>query len=87
MLGDFWTLAIIQSLAVSEKRFKEIQNDIEGISPTTLSNRLKRLESEKLIFRKEETLDKLSVAYSLTHKGDGILPILLEIKKFSSKFL
>lgn len=87
MLGDFWTLAIIQNLAVGEKRFKEIEGDIKGISPTTLSNRLKKLENEKLISRKEETLDKLSVVYSLTKKGYGILPILTEIKKFSIKFL
>lgn len=87
MLGDFWTLAIIQNLAIRQKRFKEIQKDINGISPTTLSNRLKRLESEKLISRKTETIDKLSVIYSLTKKGHGILPILREIKKFSTNFL
>lgn len=86
MLGDFWTLAIIQVLIPGEKRFKEIQNEISGISPTTLSSRLKKLESEGLISRKTETVDKLSVVYALTKKGHGILPVLREIKKFSANF-
>lgn len=87
ILGDFWTLTIIQNLAKNEKRFKELEKEINGINPTTLSTRLKKLEGEKLIFRKEETLNKLSVVYGLTAKGRGILPILLEIQKFSKKFL
>jgi DNA-binding HxlR family transcriptional regulator len=87
ILGDFWTLSIIQNLAKKEKRFKELEKEINGINPTTLSTRLKKLEKEKLISRKEETLNKLSVVYGLTAKGRGILPILLEIQKFSKKFL
>jgi len=40
-----------------------------------------------MIKRQEETLDKLSVVYSLTDKGRGILPILREIQVFADKFL
>ncbi|HKB88370.1 MAG TPA: helix-turn-helix domain-containing protein [Patescibacteria group bacterium] len=87
MLGDFWTLSIIQVLAPSQKRFKEIEKEISGINPTTLSGRLKKLEKEGLVSRKEETLNKLSVVYALTAKGRGILPILIQIRKFSTKFL
>lgn len=87
ILGDFWTLSIVQALSVGEKRFKELEKEITGINPATLSGRLKKLEKEKLIFRKEETLNKLSVVYSLTPKGRGISPILTEIRKFSTRFL
>ena len=87
MLGDAWTLCIVGTLAKKEMRFNEIQRAIEGINPTTLADRLKRLESEKMIKRQEETVDKLSVVYSLTDKGRSILPILREIQSFSDKFL
>lgn len=87
MLGDYWILAIVQSLGESEKRFTELQRELEHTSPTTLSTRLKRLEEQKIIKRKEETVDKLSVVYSLTKKGIGILPILKEIRVFSAKFI
>ncbi len=87
LLGDFWTLAIIQALQVGEKRFSELQRELEKASPTTLANRLKKLEKAKLIQRRTETLDKLSVVYILSSKGEGILPVLHEIKVFADRFL
>lgn len=87
MLGDFWILAIVQALNDSEQRFSELQRELTKASPTTLTNRLKKLEEQRIIKRKEETVDKLSVVYSLTDKGRGILPILKEIQVFATKFL
>ena len=87
MIGDFWTLAIIQALEKEPKRFRQLEREVLGINPATLTNRLKRLEKEVLIRRDTETVDKLSVVYSLTKKGIGILPILTEIRLFAKKFL
>lgn len=87
LLGDFWSLSIIQILSLNEKRFTELQKEIKNINPTTLSSRLKKLEKEKLILRKEETLNKLSVSYSLTAKGQDLLPVFKEIQKFSNKYI
>jgi DNA-binding HxlR family transcriptional regulator len=87
LLGDVWTLCIISNLATDELRFNEIQRAIQGINPATLSARLKKLEKEKIVERKEETVNKLSVTYALTDKGRGILPILKEIQIFAEKFL
>jgi len=87
ILGDFWTLAIIQAIDGGEKRFAQLERELPQVNPTTLSNRLKKLEEQGIIKRQEETLDKLSVVYSLTEKGNGIMPILAEIRVFADKFL
>lgn len=87
LIGDDWILCIVGSLKAKELRFCELQRAVTGINPVTLTNRLKRLEKEKIIRRKEETLDKLSVVYELTEKGQGILPIIKEIDQFAKKFL
>ena len=87
MLGDFWTLAIIQAIDGTEKRFAQLERELPHINPSTLSNRLKKLEQQGIIERYEETVDKLSVVYSLTEKGKGIMPILTEIRIFADKFL
>jgi DNA-binding HxlR family transcriptional regulator len=87
MLGDFWTLQIIQSLADGQKRFTELERALPGINPTTLTARLKKLMGQKIILRSEETVDKISVAYSLTAKGKGILPVLAEIRVFADRYL
>ncbi len=87
MLGDTWILCIVGTLSKGDLRFNELQRAITGINPVTLANRLKKLEKEKMVARKEETVDKLSVIYSLTDKGEAILPTLKEIQLFADKFL
>ncbi|MFA5932412.1 MAG: helix-turn-helix domain-containing protein [Candidatus Paceibacterota bacterium] len=74
LLGDKWTLRIVSTLRNGEMRFKEIGN-ILSINSATLSARLKRLEEIKAIARTEETIDKLSVTYTLTRFGSDLLPI------------
>lgn len=87
ILGDYWILQIIQELAEGGKRFSELERSLQKISPTTLTNRLKKLEKQQIIIKKRETVDKLSVVYSLSKKGSGILPILREIKVFADTHL
>lgn len=86
-LGDTWVLCIAQALAKGERRFCEIQRAIPKMNPATLANRLKKLEKEKIIHRKEETIDKVSVVYGLTPKGKAILPIITSIQSFTDKFI
>ena len=87
LIGDTHILCIISNLGKQEMRFNELQRSINGLNPTTLSDRLKRLEKENIVSRKEETLDKVSVVYELTTKGKGILPIIKEISTFANKYL
>ena len=87
LLGDFWILTIIDVLMEEPLRFNEIQRNVTGINPATLTNRLKKLEQARLIERQEETLDKLSVTYALTERGISILPVIAEIQVFAEKNL
>ncbi|MEK7571451.1 MAG: helix-turn-helix domain-containing protein [Patescibacteria group bacterium] len=87
ILGDFWTLYLIYTLKSGEKRFSQMERDLEGINPTTLTNRLKRLELEAIIYRTEETKAKGSVVYGLTEKGRDIIPIVKTMEKFARKYL
>ena len=84
ILGDAWTLFVITSLANGEKRFCEIQRDLNNINPVTLTSRLKKLEKLKFIERREETIDKLSVTYKLTKKGIALLPVIEAIKNYAN---
>lgn len=87
LLGDTWTLAIIGSLAKEEQRFCELQRSLDGLNPVTLTQRLKKLEKEKIVKRIEETVDKISVVYRLTPKGRSILPVIEQLEKYAHKFL
>lgn len=86
VVGDFWTLRIIDALSKEELRFCGIERALPDINPATLTNRLKRLEEHGLIDRKRETCDKQSVSYSLSSKGQGLLPVLQAIDTFTEKY-
>lgn len=87
MIGDDHILCIIANLNGRSLRFNELQRALNDINPTTLADRLKRLELEGVVVKEKETIDKLSVVYALTEKGKGILPIVREFEKFAEKFL
>jgi DNA-binding HxlR family transcriptional regulator len=83
LLGDFWTLRIIDALATRSLRFCDIQRALDNINPATLSNRLRKLQETNLVKRTEES--KAEVAYELTPLGKEILPVIEAINKFSAK--
>jgi DNA-binding HxlR family transcriptional regulator len=63
-------------------RYSQIQKNLEGISPRTLSAKLKLLEESKIISKKIYAEVPPRVEYSLTDFGKKLEPIFLELKKF-----
>ena len=57
-------------------RFNEMKKYIGGISYKTLSATLKELEADQLINRKEYPQIPPKVEYSLTKRGESLIPIL-----------
>lgn len=84
LIGDFWTLRIIDALQTDEVRFCEIERRVPDINPATLTNRLKKLEDAGAVERRIETKDKQSVTYIVTERGRHILPVIRSIKDFTN---
>lgn len=84
-LGDKWTLLIIRDLMFKGKTsFGEFLQSEEKISTNILSARLLKLEEHGLV-EKSVALDKRSkIIYTLTSKGKGLLPVMLEITAWSA---
>lgn len=83
LLGDYWTLRIINALSDGELRYCDLQRDVDGLNPTTFTSRLKKLEEAKMVERREESPG--CVTYALTKTGEGALPILEALNTFSAK--
>lgn len=83
LIGDFWTLRLVDAIRDDEVRFCEIERRVPDINPATLTNRLRMLGEAGVIDRRVETLDKQSVSYALTARGLGIVPVLESIKQFT----
>ncbi len=83
LLGDFWTLRIIDALSEGELHYCELQRRVDNLNPVTLTTRLKKLQNAKYVQRSEES--KTNVSYGLTNLGTELLPVLTAINTFSEK--
>lgn len=80
VLGGKWTFLIIRDLIDGTKRFGELRKSLEGVSPKTLSVRLKELEEQGIINRTAYATIPPTVEYSLTEKGNSLKPIIKAMK-------
>ncbi len=87
IFGDVQILSIIDTLAEGEMRYCELQRALGNMNPVTLARRLRKLERENILERREAMMDKLSVSYRLKTKGKQMLPVLRSIKTFAKKHL
>jgi DNA-binding HxlR family transcriptional regulator len=68
-VGDRWTLLVVEALLEGPRRFNELQEDVGGIAPNTLSDRLRRLEQEGLAVAQPYSERPPRYAYELTPDG------------------
>ena len=69
-----WTLLVIRDLAEGRSRFCELERSLAGISPRTLSLRLRALEEEGIVARQTFPEVPPRVEYALTEKGRALVP-------------
>ena len=72
VLNGKWKIVIIGSLTFGEKRFKELQRDVDGITAKMLSKELKDLEINKLVKRTVFDTKPVTVEYRLTEHGKSL---------------
>lgn len=87
LIGNKWTPLILRDLAISEKRFSELERSLAGISPKTLSERLKRLEEAGILTRRCFAEVPPRVEYALTGKGRALLPVIELMREFGTTWL
>ena len=82
-----WTLLLVRDLAEGRSRFCELERSLEGISPRTLSLRLRALEEEGIVERRTFPEVPPRVEYQLTEKGRDLLPIIESMREYGSRWL
>ena len=87
IIGAKWTALLVHDLSEGPRRFTELEHSCAGISPRTLSERLRALEDEDLVLRRSYAESPPRVEYELTEKGAALLPIIGEMRRFGHAFL
>jgi DNA-binding HxlR family transcriptional regulator len=82
-----WTLLLVRDLAAGRSRFCELERSLAGISPRTLSLRLRALEDEGIVERHTFPEVPPRVEYALTDKGLALLPLVEDMRAYGEQWL
>jgi DNA-binding HxlR family transcriptional regulator len=77
LVGERWTLLIVRELLTGPKRFSQLMDALSGISPNLLTLRLKAMESEQMIEKKDRR-------YQLTEFGWGLESVVFSLAQWGS---
>ncbi len=87
IISGKWTLLVIRDLADRSQRFCELERSLEGISPRTLSLRLRALEEEGIVERRTYPEVPPRVEYALTEKGSALVPLIEDMRSYGRRWL
>lgn len=86
IIGNKWTALILRDLFSGSKRFCELEKSVGTINPRTLSQRLDDLEAHGIISKQSFAEVPPRVEYTLTKKGEDLLPVLQQMASWGTKY-
>ena len=88
IFGDTWTLLVLRDMMFSGKRhFRELLQSDERIASNILADRLARLVDHGMLTKSDDPTHKQKALYSLTEKSIALLPVIVQIGAWSSRWV
>jgi DNA-binding HxlR family transcriptional regulator len=81
LIGEKWAFLILRGALNGLHHFEEFQAGL-GIARNILSDRLGKLVAGGILERTSDPSDRRKVIYSLTPKGEGLLPVVLALRQW-----
>lgn len=87
VIGARWTPLLLRDLLLhGARRFQDFQDSLDGIAPTTLSERLKTLERHGIVERRFYTDHPPRAEYVLTDKGRALGPVVRAMRDWGEQY-
>ena len=86
IIGGKWSMPIIYILSKGKMRFKELERSVEGINTRMLVKELKNMELNGILSRQVFATVPPTVEYTLTEKGEKLLPSIISLHKWGEEF-
>lgn len=87
VVGERWTLLIFRELFLGPKRYSDMLDRLQSITPAVLNGRLRKLEHRDLIRRREVGPPTPARLFELTEAGAALRPALFELLRWGSRYL
>ena len=84
-VGDRWSLLLVEALLPGARRFNELAEAVTGIAPNILADRLRRLESERIVSATPYSERPPRFAYALTGEGQELAGALRLLADWGSR--
>lgn len=84
-VGDRWSLLVVEALLPGPLRFNELLAQLPGIAPNILTQRLRRLESERVVATRRYSERPPRLAYHLTADGEELAGVLRLLATWGSR--
>ena len=85
LIGEKWAFLILRGALNGLKHFEEFQGGL-GIARNILSDRLSKMVAGGILERAPDPEDGRRVIYSLTPKGEDLLPVVLALRQWGEKW-
>ena len=86
IIGGKWAMPIIYHLSKGKMRFRELERNVEGINTRMLVKELKNMEANGIITREVFATVPPTVEYTLTNKGEKLLPSIVSLHSWGQEF-
>lgn len=86
LIGSKWKLLILRNLITRPWRFNELQKSIGGISQKVLTDSLRQLQNDGIIYRKDYQMNPPKVEYGMTDLGVKMKSILDLMGEFGTLY-
>jgi DNA-binding HxlR family transcriptional regulator len=87
IIGKKWTILIVREMLRGTKQFNRFLENIEGITPKVLTERLRELQRLGIVNRRIVSEYPVRVEYEMTDLGKEFEPVLLAAASFSMRNL
>ena len=84
-VGDRWSLLVVDALLDGPRRFGELRESLPGIAPNILTDRLRRLERERILVSKAYSTRPPRMEYALTGDGRDLASALRLLSDWGSR--
>jgi DNA-binding HxlR family transcriptional regulator len=85
LIGEKWAFLILRGAFNGLQHFEEFQAGL-GIARNILSDRLSKMVAGGILERSPDPADKRRVIYSLSRKGEGLLPVILAVRQWGEEW-
>lgn len=87
LVAERWTLLVVRELLLGPRRFVDLRERLDGVSPSVLTARLARAVAVGLVRRRELPAPAATTVYELTEHGQALRPAVHELIRWGGRFL